>query len=69
VCHAAAIDHAAASGLAVYDFLGGDMRYKKSLATDENTLVWARVQRRRLRFFVEDRVRDWRKRQHAAPGS
>lgn len=65
VCHAAAIEHAAAGGLAIYDFLGGDMRYKKSLSTDESTLVWARVQRPRLRFLVEDRVRAWRRRRPA----
>ena len=65
VCHAAAIDHAAASGLALYDFLGGDVRYKKSLSTDASSLVWARVQRRRLRFLLEDHVRRWRDRRRA----
>ncbi|HET9483022.1 MAG TPA: GNAT family N-acetyltransferase [Xanthomonadales bacterium] len=65
VCHAAAIDHAAASGLALYDFLGGDMRYKKSLSTGSTSLVWARVQRRRIRFFLEDRVRRWRDQRRA----
>ena len=60
VCHAAAIEHGAASGLALYDFLGGDVRYKKSLSTDHTWLLWARVQRRRLRFMLEDRVRRWR---------
>jgi CelD/BcsL family acetyltransferase involved in cellulose biosynthesis len=57
VCHAAAIEHAATSGLALYDFLGGDARYKKSLSTDHTWLIWARVQRRRIRFFVADRIR------------
>ena len=65
VCHAAAIDHAAASGLALYDFLGGDVRYKKSLSTDATRLIWARVQRRRLRFLLEDRVRRWRDQRRA----
>lgn len=63
VCHAAAIEHAAARGLDVYDFLGGDMRYKKSLSTGHETLVWATVQRRRLRFALEERlVAAWRAR-------
>ncbi len=66
VCHAAGIEHAAAAGLAVYDFLGGDMRYKKSLSTDVSSLVWARVQRRRVRFAVEDRLRQWRDQRAAA---
>jgi CelD/BcsL family acetyltransferase involved in cellulose biosynthesis len=65
VCHAAAIDHGAASGLALYDFLAGDQRYKKSLSTDETSMRWARVQRRRLRFVVEDHVRRWRDRRRA----
>lgn len=56
VCHAAAIDHAAAAGLAVYDLLAGDVRYKASLATDTAWLLWCTVQRRRLRFAVEDRL-------------
>lgn len=60
ICHAAAIEHAVAAGHDVYDFLAGDQRFKKQLATDETSLVWARVQRRRLRFLVEDRVRRWR---------
>lgn len=56
VCHAAAIEHGAAAGLDVYDLLGGEMRYKKSLSTGADWLVWARVQRRRLRFAIEDRA-------------
>jgi CelD/BcsL family acetyltransferase involved in cellulose biosynthesis len=60
IAHTAAIEHAAASGRRVYDFLAGDQRYKKQLATDSTSMVWARVQQRRLRFLVEDRVRRWR---------
>ncbi|MBX3158003.1 MAG: GNAT family N-acetyltransferase [Deltaproteobacteria bacterium] len=56
VAHAAAIAHSAASGLDVYDFLAGEMRYKKSLSTDADALVWVRVQRPRLRFAIEDRA-------------
>ncbi len=58
LAHTAAIEHAAAAGHAIYDFLAGDMRYKKSLATASGTLVWGRVQRLRLRFLVEDRLRE-----------
>jgi hypothetical protein len=53
VCHAAAVEHNAARGHATYDLLGGEARYKRSLATDEARLVWARVQRPLLRFTVE----------------
>jgi hypothetical protein len=59
LAHAAAIEQAAAEGHAIYDFLAGDRRYKRSLATDASSLVWARLQRMRIRFLVEDRVRDW----------
>ena len=60
VCHAAAIEHAARAGHAIYDLLGGDARYKQSLSTDETHLVWARVQRHTMRFAIEDRLRQWR---------
>ncbi|MBL9013553.1 MAG: GNAT family N-acetyltransferase [Myxococcales bacterium] len=58
LAHTAAIEHAAAAGREVYDFLAGDVRYKKSLGTASTQLTWAKVQRLRLRFLVEDRLRD-----------
>jgi CelD/BcsL family acetyltransferase involved in cellulose biosynthesis len=58
LAHAAAIEHAARAGHDIYDFLAGDVRYKKSLATASTTLIWGRVQRQRLRFLVEDRLRE-----------
>ncbi|HEU0031232.1 MAG TPA: GNAT family N-acetyltransferase [Kofleriaceae bacterium] len=60
LCHAAAIERCARDGLAVYDLLGGDARYKASLATGATRLAWVRVQRPRLRFAIEDRVRQWK---------
>jgi CelD/BcsL family acetyltransferase involved in cellulose biosynthesis len=62
LCHAAAIETAAAAGLEVYDFMAGDDRYKQNLATDEVTLVWARLQRPLARFALEDLLRAWRDR-------
>ncbi len=61
VCHAAAIERAAGDGHAIYDFLGGEARYKRQLATEEARLAWLRVQRPRARFAIEDRVRRWAK--------
>ena len=61
LCQAAAIEHAAAAGHAIYDFLGGDARYKASLSTDATRLVWLRVQRRLARFAVEDQVVRWKR--------
>lgn len=60
LCHAAAIEHCAAAGHGVYDLLGGDARYKTSLATSSTELAWITVQRDRLRFAIEDRVRGWK---------
>lgn len=57
--HLFAIEHNAREGHATYDFLGGDAQYKKSLGTDKTKLVWARVQKKRLRFVLEDRARAW----------
>jgi CelD/BcsL family acetyltransferase involved in cellulose biosynthesis len=61
LCHAAAIDHAAARGLAIYDLLGGDARYKACLSTGATRLAWIRVQRRLARFAIEDRWRGWKR--------
>jgi CelD/BcsL family acetyltransferase involved in cellulose biosynthesis len=58
VCHAAAIAHCAAAGHEVYDLLGGAGRYKAQLATGTTQLGWLCVQRARLRFAIEDRMRD-----------
>ena len=61
LCQAAAIEHAAASGAAIYDFLGGDARYKASLSTGATRLIWVRVQRRLVRFALEERARHLRR--------
>jgi hypothetical protein len=61
VCHVEAIQHAAAAGHRIYDFLAGAAQYKQSLATGEVTLSWARVQRPLLRFAVEKRLGAWRR--------
>jgi CelD/BcsL family acetyltransferase involved in cellulose biosynthesis len=53
LCHAEAVRLNAASGLAVYDFLAGFEDYKQRLSTHQRTLVWARVQKPRLKFKLE----------------
>jgi CelD/BcsL family acetyltransferase involved in cellulose biosynthesis len=60
VCHAAAIERCAAAGHQIYDLLAGRGRYKESLATGATELTWLCVQRTRLRFALEDRVRGWK---------
>lgn len=61
LCQAAAIEHAAASGHAIYDMLGGDSRYKASLSTDTTRLRWLRVQRKLARFAVEHQLTRWKR--------
>lgn len=55
-CHVEAIEHNIACGHSTYDFLAGEGRYKRSLATHEAQLVWARIQRPLARFELEDRL-------------
>jgi len=43
VCHLMAIQHYAGAGMRRYDFLGGEARYKRSLANAEIPLVWLDV--------------------------
>jgi hypothetical protein len=57
VCHYLAIQHNLNLGCLRYDFLAGDDRYKQSLATDASEQVWCVVQRPRLLFRAEDRLR------------
>jgi hypothetical protein len=46
--HACAIRHYCQRGYREYDFLAGDMRYKRSLAKSTRTLVWSVAYRRGL---------------------
>ncbi|MBV8757562.1 MAG: GNAT family N-acetyltransferase [Deltaproteobacteria bacterium] len=66
LCHARLIEHSAREGHAIYDLLGGDARYKGSLATAATRLVTFRVQRRRPQFAIEAALsralRSWRDR-------
>ncbi len=57
LCHVAAIEHAAASGLGIYDLRAADIGYKHRLSTGETRLLWLRVQRRLARFRIEDHLR------------
>ncbi|AEG50261.1 CelD-like protein [Sphingobium chlorophenolicum L-1] len=45
LCHAAAVDHYAGRGLALYSLLAGKDRYKQSLATHEEALEWWQIDR------------------------
>lgn len=62
VGHTLAVEHNLALGHRVYDFLVGDQRFKRSLATDEERMIWLVLQRDRLKFRVEDKLRALRDR-------
>lgn len=53
LCHAAAVDHYARRGLAVYSLLAGKDRYKQSLATREEQLEWWQIERFTPRLEAE----------------
>jgi Acetyltransferase (GNAT) domain len=60
VAHAVAIQHYLDNGASEYDFLAGEpepVRYKRSLATDARTLIWAELNAptARMRFIVHAR--------------
>lgn len=68
VCHVMAINWNTAAGNRVYDFLGGDMRYKRSLASGAVEMDSLVVQRKRWRFLLEDLLRSLRDRAQAWRG-
>jgi CelD/BcsL family acetyltransferase involved in cellulose biosynthesis len=57
VCHTEAIRHNLAAGLSVYDFMASFDEYKVRMSTHQRELVWARVQKPRLKFAVERAAR------------
>jgi CelD/BcsL family acetyltransferase involved in cellulose biosynthesis len=59
-CHLLAIERAMAEGEAVYDFLAGDTRYKRSLTTDSQALAWVELVPRWSALGLLARVRGMR---------
>ncbi|WP_313808653.1 GNAT family N-acetyltransferase [Sphingobium sp.] len=57
LCHAAAVEHYAARGLALYSLLAGKDRYKQSLATCEDALEWWQIDRFSPRLEAEALLR------------
>lgn len=62
VSHYLAVIHNMQHDVTRYDFLMGEHRYKRSLATHEAEMVWLVLQRRRLRFALEHFMRALRSR-------
>lgn len=61
VSHVLAVQHNLKRGADVYDFLGGTCRYKTSLSTDSEKMRWFVWQRPRLKFHVENWLRQARR--------
>jgi hypothetical protein len=57
VSHYSAILYNLEHDRACYDLLAGDSQYKRSLATNEGSMVWITLERPRLRFALERRLR------------
>lgn len=55
--HYQAVQYNVSLKRARYDFLMGDQQYKRSLATDQARMLWMTIQRKRLRFRVENALR------------
>ena len=57
VIHVEAVRHNATLDHKTYDFLGGGSRYKMSLATHHNRLIWIRLQKPLLKFRIENALK------------
>jgi len=61
VTHTEAVRFNAAHGKQIYDFMGGSARYKNSLATSSRELVWAVISKPKIKFSVENWLREWKR--------
>lgn len=57
VCQVEAIRVNAEQGHNIYDFLAGTSQYKASLSTGENCMVWAKIQKPLMKFWIEQKLR------------
>jgi CelD/BcsL family acetyltransferase involved in cellulose biosynthesis len=62
VVHALCMQECLDRGLAAYDFLAGDWRYKRELSNSESQLVWAAARRGRLKWRAIDGLRALKRR-------
>ncbi|MEM1433791.1 MAG: GNAT family N-acetyltransferase [Pseudomonadota bacterium] len=67
ICHEFAVAHNAELGHGRYDFLGGNVRYKRSLSTHANQLGSYVIQRRTPALKIEAVARRLRRRLRGAP--
>lgn len=62
VCHAHAVEYNLRAGTGIYDFMAGELKYKKDHATHSGEMLWLVLQRPRLKFMAEDWLRGTRDR-------
>jgi hypothetical protein len=60
VAHVEAVRYNATAGRRIYDFLAGESRYKMSLATHHNRLIWIRLQKPLLKFRIENALKTFK---------
>jgi CelD/BcsL family acetyltransferase involved in cellulose biosynthesis len=53
ICHTEAVRHNMEAGHAIYDFMASFDDYKLRMSTHQRELVWARIQKPRLKFALE----------------
>lgn len=58
VCHALAVEHNVRKGHMLYDFMAGNSDYKKNLGTGSEVMAWDVIQHARLKFRIEDTLRN-----------
>ena len=54
VAHTLAIAHNRSKGMLVYDLMHGDVLYKRILCNQSRKLLWLVIQRKRLKFSIEN---------------
>ncbi len=54
VAHYLMIEHNLSQGMSLYNFLAGSERYKRSLSTDHDRLLWLSLQKNRLNLRIEN---------------
>jgi CelD/BcsL family acetyltransferase involved in cellulose biosynthesis len=57
VCHTEAVRHNLEAGRTTYDFMASFDDYKLRMSTHQRELVWARIQKPRLKFVLERALR------------
>lgn len=56
VAHTLAMQHNLDRGMHLYDFMHGDARYKRTLSNRSQSLCWTVLQRRKMKFSLEELV-------------